>query len=73
MPRPKATAYRLGDDTREQIATLSDHLTRTLRVPVSGAEVVRLAVRELHERQGLAAGQKKSRKKTPNSIDTGNT
>lgn len=63
MPRPAAASYRLGDDTLVLIDRLSEHFRNPLGRSMSGADVVRLAVRRLAESEGLDGGEKKIPKK----------
>lgn len=73
MPRPKATSYRFGDDTLALINALAAHLSERLGIAVSASDAIRTAVRQLAAREGLLPPVKKSRKKSPSGIDSGNT
>jgi len=72
MPRPLARSYRLGPDTLDLIEQLRRTMLDDLGRPRSASDVVRLALQRLaldvNERT-----PKKSRKKSPHGIDTGDT
>ncbi len=54
MPRPTATSYRLGDDTLTLIDALAKAHPDPLGRPLSGADVIRLALIRLAESAGLS-------------------
>lgn len=67
--RAKATAYRLGDETTALIDQLERELSRTMGLAVSATDVVRLAIRDLARKHGLALAEKKKQKKATAGID----
>lgn len=65
MPRPAAVSFRLGAETDRRLADLIQHLE------LSTTEVIRQAVRRLHDAEIAAA--KKPKKKMRTGIARGNT